>query len=163
MKINEVLEVHTVCKTLGSRATPLRATMAKTLVETTPIFDKFNTDKDNKFNDLVQLDEEGNPVLKEEVQKSIEEGKIKPNQGLPFAAYEFEDDKGLETLLDYVEGLKEKEVSIELPSISLEKKIRIKEEGKDAESVPLEDLLDAPDSQVTTDSLVILIKAGILK
>lgn len=162
MNVQDALKLHGVLKSLGQKATPLRLTIARNLKKTEPHFNKFNEQKDNKFNDLVQLDSEGNPVVSDEFKKIIEEGKLNPAQGLPLAAHVFESEDGLKELNEYLEAIQKEEVELEVVSISLSKQIRIPKDEKEVELVPLAELLEAPDSLVTSDALVILMDSGIL-
>ena len=162
MDINNVLKVHEVLMMLGNEATPLRLTIARCLKVTTPIALDFSDKKDEKFNSLVRVDEDGNPVPTEALKTALDAGKINPSDGLPFEAYEFESPEGIKELIDYVEELKKEEVTIKFPSVSLKKKIRLKDEGKEAENVILGELLEAPDSKITAEALLILMEAGII-
>lgn len=163
MRVSKVLELHSILKDIGKAATPMRMTVARNLLITTPIVDSFIIDKDAKFNDLVQLDEQGDAVLKEEVVKAIAEGKINPQQGLPFGAYAYESNEGLEELIAFLDVRKEEEKEdITFIPISLSKPIRLQKDEKEVELVPLSDLLEAPDSLVTSDAIALLMEVGIL-
>jgi hypothetical protein len=137
-------------------------TMAKVLMETEPIVSSFTKKKDDKFNELVVLEESGQPLLTDSAKKAIDEKQINAQNGLPFGFYEYEDG-GLDAILSYVEELKDEEIDISLPSISSSKKIRFKEEGKEAEMIELSEVLDYQDSKISSDALVILMETGIIK
>lgn len=158
MDVKKVLEVQAVITDLGRGESPLKLTMARCQVLAAPTVSEFTKAKEDKFNDLVRLNENGNPVPTAALVEAVKAGKIKPNQDLPFEAYEFETEDGLKELKDFIIELNAKPVSIIFPTVKLSKKIRL----KDGEDIELGELLEAADSSVNTQALVVLMEAGII-
>lgn len=159
MELNKLLLLNELFTKLNTENTPLKLTIARNAKKIKPIIEAFTEKKENKFNELVSLDENGAPVLSEPVKKMIDEGRLDPRNGLPFGAYSFENENGLNDLEAYVLGLKKEEFDVFFVSVKLDKKI-ITEKG---EAVELSELLDTPESKITPNALVLLMETGIIE
>jgi hypothetical protein len=158
MKTQKIVLLDSVLANLKEKKSPLKLLVARCLIITNPIIEKFEISKNDKFQELVKSDEEGNPVKTKQLKEAIKAGLIKPESQITYIAFEFEKKEGIVELKEYIKEINEVEVDVNFPSVKLSKLIRLSD-GKD---VNLEDLLDSPDSVITPDDLVILLETGII-
>tara|TARA_R110002126_G_scaffold206691_1_gene353809 strand:+ start:1303 stop:1782 length:480 start_codon:yes stop_codon:yes gene_type:complete len=157
MKTQKIIVLNEVLTKLAEKQSPLKLTIARGIIAVKTITEEFNLSKSDKFNDLVKSDELGNPVPTKALKEAIEKGLIKPNDQVPFEAYEFESVDGFNELSDHLHLIRDKEVDIKLPSVKLSKLIRVGEDD-----ISLEDLLEASDSVIDSYDLGVLLEAGII-
>jgi len=161
MKQRKILEVHTVLKSLGSQDTPCKLNIARNLLVTTPIIESFIKNKQDKFEELVSVDENGEPVKTNEAIEAIKAGKINEAYGLPYASYVYGEENGLSILQKFIEDEQEKDIDIKFVSLKLTKKVQVKDKDT-TKIVSLEEYLESVESVISSDHLAVLLEAEIL-
>jgi len=137
---------------------PLKVVVAKNLKEFKPIVDSFNTEAENKFNELVVLSENGDPVISDRAKEAFKKGALNASKGVAYECFEYEKGvDGLKELKSFIAEKESEEVEVNISSIELSKKIRLEK----SEST-VEELLSEPAVTLSHSVVAMLMEVGII-
>jgi|1_EtaG_2_1085319.scaffolds.fasta_scaffold00140_35 hypothetical protein len=157
MKQGKIIAGYDCIREIKEGSTPLSLVLAKNLNAFTKIVEAFTAKKEAIFQKKVVM-KDGQPKLKEEVEKAIKEGKINPNKGVPHAFFEFPSTQDETEFQKEIAALEAEEIQINMHVVSMGSTIYSNDMG----NVPLGSFLNSTASALSPTTLSILIDLGIL-
>jgi len=130
---------------------PLKFCIARNMKVLSPIAAAYEEKREELFKTSVVLDENGEPVVREEFKKMFDE-----NQGqIPYSGFEFESDEKMNDFLAQIDKEGNEVIEVEFSEERVDRKIKISNaEGKYEDSTIME-VLEDPECGISTQMILL--------